>query len=39
MGKAIKAWKKLPDAVPDGESICRLIEAVMDDLVLGPSRT
>jgi DNA-binding transcriptional MerR regulator len=26
--KAIEVWRKLPDAVPDGESICHLIEAV-----------
>jgi DNA-binding transcriptional MerR regulator len=37
MGKAVKAWKKLPDAVPNGDSICRLIEAVTDDVVLGRS--
>ncbi|HEX9878386.1 MAG TPA: MerR family transcriptional regulator [Gammaproteobacteria bacterium] len=28
MQKAIKVWRKLPDAVPDGDSICYLIEAV-----------
>ena len=28
MRKAVKVWRKLPDAVPDGESICHLIEAV-----------
>ena len=27
MQKAIKVWRKLPDAVPDGDSICHLIEA------------
>ena len=30
MKKAIKAWRKLPDAVPDGDSICRLIKAATD---------
>jgi DNA-binding transcriptional MerR regulator len=28
MRRAIRIWRKLPDAVPDGESICHLIEAV-----------
>jgi DNA-binding transcriptional MerR regulator len=28
MQNAIKVWRKLPDAVPNGESICHLIEAV-----------
>lgn len=28
MRKAIKVWRKMPDAVPTGDSICRLIEAV-----------
>ena len=31
MQKAIKMWRKLPDAVPNGESICCLIEAVTED--------
>lgn len=34
MKKALKAWRRLPDAVPNGESLCRLIEAVTDDGVL-----
>lgn len=34
MQKAIKTWRKLPDAMPDGESICRLIEAVTEDETL-----
>ena len=32
--KAIKVWRKLPDAVPDGESICHLIEAVTKNVAL-----
>lgn len=28
MQRAIKVWRKLPDAVPDGDSICHLVEAV-----------
>ena len=34
MKKATRAWRKLPDAVPDGDSICHLIEAVTDDPAL-----
>ena len=34
MKRALKAWRRLPDAVPNGESLCRLIEAVTDDGVL-----
>ena len=34
MRKAVKVWRKLPDAVPNGESICRLIEAVTEDATL-----
>jgi hypothetical protein len=26
----LTAWRKLPDAVPDGDSICRLIKAATD---------
>jgi cytochrome c-type biogenesis protein CcmH/NrfG len=26
--KAVKVWRKMPDAVPTGDSICHLIEAV-----------
>ena len=33
MREAIKVWRRLPDAVPDGESICHLIEAVTNDAV------
>lgn len=34
MKTAIKAWRSMPDAVPTGDSICHLIEAVTrgDDL-------
>jgi len=28
MKRAIKVWRKMPDAVPTGDSICYLIEAV-----------
>lgn len=28
MKRAIKVWKKMPDKMPTGESICHLIEAV-----------
>lgn len=28
MKKAIRVWQKMPDAVPDGDSICHLIESV-----------
>jgi DNA-binding transcriptional MerR regulator len=36
MKRAISVWKRMPDAVPDGESVCHLIEAVTtnEDLVL-----
>lgn len=35
MKRVIKAWRKMPDAVPIGDSICHLIEAVTknDDLI------
>lgn len=31
MKKAIKVWRRMPDAVPTGDSICHLIEAVTRD--------
>ncbi len=30
MTAATDAWKHMPDGIPDGESICHLIEAVSD---------
>jgi DNA-binding transcriptional MerR regulator len=35
MQKAAKVWRKLPDALPDGDSICHLVEAVTRDEDLG----
>ncbi len=31
MEKALAQWKEMPDGIPDGHSVCHLIE-VMDDL-------
>ncbi len=31
MEKALAQWKEMPDGIPDGHSVCHLIEA-MDDL-------
>lgn len=31
MEKAVDKWKALPDGVPDGDSICHLIEGAMKD--------
>jgi len=31
MKRAIKQWKSMPDGVPDGDSICALIEATDDE--------
>ena len=28
MQRALRKWRKMPDGVPDGRAICRLIEAV-----------
>jgi DNA-binding transcriptional MerR regulator len=30
MKKAVRVWRKMPDALPNGESICHLIEAVTE---------
>jgi DNA-binding transcriptional MerR regulator len=30
MQKALKTWAKMPDGLPDGETVCHLIEAVGD---------
>ena len=31
MESALQKWEKMPDGVPDGTSICHLIESVNDD--------
>ena len=31
MRRALDAWEVLPDGVPDGETVCRLIESFADD--------
>lgn len=31
MRRALKAWKDLPDGVPDGETVCHLIESLAGD--------
>lgn len=31
MEKALSAWDKMPDGVPDGHSVCYLIESFTDD--------
>lgn len=32
MERALRAWAKMPDGVPDGETVCHLIEAIeMED--------
>jgi DNA-binding transcriptional MerR regulator len=32
MERALRAWAKMPDGVPDGKAVCRLIEAIaMED--------
>jgi len=31
MKTAVRVWRRLPDAVPDGESICYLIETVTEN--------
>ena len=30
VGRALEAWEKLPDGVPDGETVCHLIESLAD---------
>ena len=39
MDSASERWRHLPDSVPDGESICALIEAVADDAPPPPAKT
>lgn len=31
MEKALKAWKNMPDGIPDGHTVCVLIESTGDD--------
>lgn len=31
MEKALRSWSKMPDGVPDGHSVCYLIESFTDD--------
>ena len=30
MQRALRAWEKLPDGVPDGDTVCHLIESFVD---------
>lgn len=32
MEQALKQWEDMPDGVPDGRSVCHLIESITDDL-------
>lgn len=32
MEKALVQWSKMPDGVPDGETVCHLIESVAEDV-------
>lgn len=32
MEKALIQWRKMPDGVPDGETVCHLIESVAEDV-------
>ena len=32
MEHALKQWESMPDGVPDGHSVCHLIESVVDDI-------
>jgi len=32
MEKALKEWSKMPDGVPDGHSVCHLIESFTDNI-------
>ncbi len=31
MRRAVEAWETLPNGVPDGETVCHLIESFADD--------
>lgn len=31
MEKALKQWSKMPDGMPDGQTVCHLIESIIDD--------
>lgn len=37
VNRAVKVWRRMPDALPTGESICHLIEAVTEDAGLDPT--
>jgi len=28
MEKALKKWRQMPDGIPDGDSVCHLIESI-----------
>ena len=38
MRKALRLWRRMPDGVPTGREICRLIEALGDGVDVGAAR-
>lgn len=39
MRRALRLWRRMPDSVPTGEEICRLVEALGDRLDLRAARS
>lgn len=39
MRRALRLWKRMPDGIPHGDEVCRLVDALSDDFDLRATRS